>query len=478
MGADLQELRADTRAANVPHSRTDTPYRLVSQRPVSGTPQHSNGFLPLAPLRHGDPTVVGTWDLDISSAIARPFDQPSPNARDQLVLARLHRQPVAILHLDHRPGEEHLEDMFEAAWEQGREEILRHIESSSCLPVPVDAHSLREMLSAGGAPCPDRVPPRPPGRAAVIVCTVGDADVLHRALQSLSEMRCEDAEIVVVDNRPSSSGTRDLVESFRSPIPIRYVAESRPGLSNARNAGVAAAAGAAYVAFTDDDVVVDPEWLGWLLAPFAYPDVMAVTGLVMPLSLESAVQKRFEQYAGFGKGVRGESYDMVANRAEDRFLFPYWGGMFGSGNSMAFRHDALGAVGGFDPALGAGTPTGGGEDLAAFTDVILRGGRLAYEPRSVCWHEHRVDEDGLSNQVRNYGIGLTAVFWRYLWRDWRFTATVVRSVPMVMRLLKSRSDDRQVDRLPGDLAKLESRGRLVGPWRYAISRRNARRFRR
>jgi hypothetical protein len=145
---------------------------------------------------------------------------------------------------------------------------------------------------------------------------------------------------------------------------------------------------------------------------------------------------------------------------------------------MAFRHDALGAVGGFDPALGAGTPTGGGEDLAAFTDVILRGGRLAYEPRSVCWHEHRVDEDGLSNQVRNYGIGLTAVFWRYLWRDWRFTATVVRSVPMVMRLLKSRSDDRQVDRLPGDLAKLESRGRLVGPWRYAISRSNARRFRR
>ena len=51
---------------------------------------------------------------------------------------------------------------------------------------------------------------------------------------------------------------------------------------------------------------------------------------------------------------------------------------------MAFRRDVLLAVGGFDPALGAGTPTGGGEDIAAFTDVMLGGGRLVYEPRSVC----------------------------------------------------------------------------------------------
>ncbi len=276
-------------------------------------------------------------------------------------------------------------------------------------------------------------------------------------------------------NRPSDPLTKSEIADIaaNSTKPIRYVAEPRIGSSAARNRGVAAAADAAYVAFTDDDVEVDPEWLGWLLAPFTEANVKAVTGLVLPLTLASAVEKRFERYAGFGKGLRSETYDMGEHRDRDRFLFPYWGGMFGSGNSMAFRREALLAVGGFDLALGPGTPTEGGEDLAAFSDVILRGGAIVYQPRSLCWHEHRGDEEGLRNQVRNYGIGLTAVLWRYFRRDWRFTAAAVRSLPLILRLVRSRSTDRQEERQPADLGKLESRGRLLGPWRYTVSRHQA-----
>jgi glycosyltransferase involved in cell wall biosynthesis len=287
-------------------------------------------------------------------------------------------------------------------------------------------------------------------------------------------MRCADFTIVVVDNRPSDPQTKALVASFaaRTTKPVRYVAEPRVGASAARNAGIAAVPEAMFLAFTDDDVEVDPEWLSRLLGPFIEPQVRAVTGLVLPMTLDSAVQKRFERYAGFGKGVHGETYDMGAHRARDRFLFPYWGGVFGSGNSMAFRRNALLAVGGFDCALGPGTPTGGAEDIAALSDVILGGGTIVYEPRSVCWHAHRDDEDGLREQVHRYGIGLTAVLWRYFRRDWRFTVAVVRSLPLVLKLMRSRSADRQADRLPTDLLRLESRGRLLGPWRYEISRRH------
>jgi hypothetical protein len=53
---------------------------------------------------------------------------------------------------------------------------------------------------------------------------------------------------------------------------------------------------------TDDDVVAPPEWVERLLAPFARPDVTAVTGHVLPLELETEAQCRFESYGGLGKG--------------------------------------------------------------------------------------------------------------------------------------------------------------------------------
>lgn len=437
--------------------------------------ERSNGYLPLAPLRHGDPTAVGLWDVDSNDGVRRPLEVGLANARDQIVLARLHRQPLAILHVAEQPGQEDRPKLLAVLWRDARDEILRHAQSCHCLSAPSDAEALVETLEASSGDCPDRFPVRPQGHTAVIICTVGRTETLARTLDSVTQMNCDDFEVIVVDNRPSVPGTRALVESFASPVSIRYVAERQPGPSAARNAGIAAAANATYVAFVDDDVVVDAGWLAWLLVPFTRPNVHLVTGLVMPLSLESATQKRFELYAGFGKGVVSRTYDMVEHRATDRLLYPYWGGMFGSGNSMAFRREALLAVGGFDLALGPGTPVGGAEDTAAFTDVILAGGAVVYEPRSVCWHEHRKDEASMYTQVRNYGIGLTAVFWRYLWKDGAFAMTVVRSVPLMVRLLKRRSDDRQDDRLPTDLARIESRGRMVGPWRYTMSRRRLKR---
>jgi glycosyltransferase involved in cell wall biosynthesis len=304
---------------------------------------------------------------------------------------------------------------------------------------------------------------------------VGRQDVLARTLSSIAALDCSDFEIIVVDNRPTSA-TRLLVDRLAESASLRYVAEPRPGLAIARNTGVLAAQDAAFVAFTDDDVVVDSAWLSWLLAPFSDETVSVVTGLVLPLELTSPVQKRFELYSGFGKGVERETYDLVGNRADDRLLYPFWGGLFGSGNSMAFRRRCLIEVGGFDPALGAGTPTGGGEDIAAFSDVILRGGRLVYEPRSVCWHEHRCEDAALLRQVHSYGVGFTATLWRYLLRDRRFVVSAIRSIPVLARVLTRRRAERSQDVLPSDLARLEMQGRLAGPWRYEQSRHRARRL--
>ena len=67
---------------------------------------------------------------------------------------------------------------------------------------------------------------------------------------------------------------------------------------SARNRAILEAKGE-IIAYTDDDVVADPGWIKALATVFAEdPDVMAVTGLVVPFELETEAQVLFERDGG------------------------------------------------------------------------------------------------------------------------------------------------------------------------------------
>jgi hypothetical protein len=89
-------------------------------------------------------------------------------------------------------------------------------------------------------------------------------------------------------------------------------------------------------------------------------------------------------------------------------LFPFAAGRFGSGANMSFRTDVLREIGGFDAALGAGSRARGGDDLAAFFDVIVSGHVIVYEPGAIVRHAHRPDFESLRRQSFGYGVGLGA----------------------------------------------------------------------
>ena len=77
---------------------------------------------------------------------------------------------------------------------------------------------------------------------------------------------CAAIEILVVDNDAQGSAREPIATLARaeSDPPIRYIAEPRPGISHARNAGVAAAAGE-FIPFLDDDEIASPHWLASFL---------------------------------------------------------------------------------------------------------------------------------------------------------------------------------------------------------------------
>ena len=118
-----------------------------------------------------------------------------------------------------------------------------------------------------------------------VICTRNRADPLRRVLDSLCAARQpKDAlwELVIVDNG-STDDTEAVVAAYADRLRVRRIVEERPGLSFARNAGVAAARGD-YILWTDDDVTVDPGWLeAYARAIRAAPDASVYGGVVRPV---------------------------------------------------------------------------------------------------------------------------------------------------------------------------------------------------
>ena len=347
----------------------------------------------------------------------------------------------------------------------------------------VPAAKLRDMIEQA-ALAPPATDSAANGAAAdlpamdVIVATRDRTDSLVRTLESLLRQSHTGFSIIVADSAPSSNETAETIASrYGAADRVKYVRDTRPGLGRAHNAGMSRVTAQA-VAFTDDDVIADRNWLAALAANFtAGGKVGCVTGLIMPAELETRAQLWTERHGGFGKGFQRKVYDMEANRPKGR-LFPFTAGQFGSGANMAFSTRALRAIGGFDNALGAGTTARGGDDLAAFYAVINHGYQLVYEPGAIVWHHHRRSEDGMERQAFNYGMGLGAYLTKVAAEDPRAGLRLMAALPAGLVHMLGRSSPKN-QRLPADypgkLVWQERRGIAAGVAAYFRSRAEVRR---
>ncbi len=241
---------------------------------------------------------------------------------------------------------------------------------------------------------------------SIAICTKDRAKRLSRLLSSLDLIRWKSAfqsvEIVVVDNASVDATTREAVECFKD---VRYVFEPKAGLDFARNAALRATTGT-LIAYLDDDVVVDRNWLAGLAkACRDNPGAGGFTGLVLPFRLDTEAQIVFEQRGGFGRGfIRNEFH----NTRFDNPLHPVGSGSLGAGCNMAFDRALLIELGGFDEALDTGSPLPGGGDLDIFYRVLRSGRPMIYEPEYAVYHEHRETIEQLRRQYWTWGLGMMA----------------------------------------------------------------------
>ena len=203
----------------------------------------------------------------------------------------------------------------------------------------------------------------------------------------------------MVDNAPTTDEVRQLVSQMSH---IRYVRESRPGLSVARNTGINHSKGQ-IVAFTDDDTIVRSNWIASLQKGFENNRVMAVTGLVLPAQLETESQIIFEMgYGNFSWGYRRRTFDRQFFAKTKHLGVPVW--RIGAGANMAFRREIFDRVGNFDERLGAGA-SGCSEDSEMWYRILAEGWLCHYEPLAVVFHYHRRELDELEKQMYQYMRG-------------------------------------------------------------------------
>jgi GT2 family glycosyltransferase len=247
---------------------------------------------------------------------------------------------------------------------------------------------------------------------SVIVCTHQRPDDLERCLGALERLE-DPVEVVVVDSA-SEPPCRVLVDRFRGRIGhLSYIRELRPGLSVARNAGVAASTGT-LIAFIDDDTVPAPNWARAVITAFAGdPRIACLGGTCLPAfdgSRPRWLSDRLLQLAGITR---------LGKRARE----PNGSAEWPFGANMAFRREALEAAGPFSAALGRqGGRLLSGEDSDMVARIVAAGGRVWLEPSAIV--AHRVTAERCTSRY----------YWRRLW--WNGVGRAVNpSCGLTLRLL-------------------------------------------
>lgn len=223
---------------------------------------------------------------------------------------------------------------------------------------------------------------------SVIIATCNRSESLKKVLQNLLAQplsRPFDYEIIVVDNN-STDNTHALIDGMMLMAHgrLKYFQQPMRGKCQCLNMGIKKAKGD-IIAFTDDDVIVENNWLSAIAECFEQFDCDGIGGKVLPVYPENTpmwIKENPGQLAGVVVIYDQGDMPRPVDGTIERFI----------GSNWAFKRSVFDELGLFRIDLGPGTPIMGEDEEFYFR--ILAKKKLYYCPQMLI--RHPVDLSRLS----------------------------------------------------------------------------------
>ncbi len=232
---------------------------------------------------------------------------------------------------------------------------------------------------------------------------------LLSCLERIKKNNYSDLEIIIVDQgKPVTSEFPEILCQQR----IKYFTDKEASVGRAKNLAVSQARGEIIV-FTDDDCLVEENWLRKIRRAFAEnKEIVGLFGQVKP---DKPAENK-------GKicpcSFTGKQKKLISKPGL------HWKEI-GFGNNMAFRKDVFKKSGGFKNWLGPGSIGRAAEDGELALRVLLKGYKILYEPEIIVYHHRWLTKDEYRRQCLSYSCGEVACYGFFALKGYKFAKPVV-----------------------------------------------------
>lgn len=249
-------------------------------------------------------------------------------------------------------------------------------------------------------------------KISVVIPTKNRPEKIGSCINSIVKNTINSNEILIIDQSHTSQ-TQFIIKRFADPK-VRYFHFPKGGKASALNYGISRAKGN-IICFTDDDCLVDKNWLKNILLSFEKnPSCKGVFGRVLP-------------YQSSKPRKNGLLCPCTFNKTKQKLIVhpTYHAEAVGYGNNMAYQREIFNQIGFFKTWLGPNSIGSNAEDAEFALRTLLLGYQILYNPNVLVWHNKWLTVQQMRKQCLSYIHGEAAVYGYYALKGHAFAKKVV-----------------------------------------------------
>lgn len=255
---------------------------------------------------------------------------------------------------------------------------------------------------------------------SVIVATYNRPAKIIQLIHSLSHSSLKNFELIIIDQSDTANNS-NAIKKFSSIITtlIYKHTPKNVGKSRALNLGISLSR-APILAFTDDDCIVDKNWLKSIRDEFCLQaDLVGIFGQIKPFQPNKHIN------------MKCPSTFERKRRFRTKKICIHWKKL-GYGANMAFKKNAVIASGGFNTLFGPGSIGKAAEDANLCLKILKQNMLVTYSPAIIVFHNNWMSKKEYLKLHKQYTWGGIFCYMPYILRSKKILKMVLSSIHFLL----------------------------------------------